>query len=141
MQFSIAAIVPFLAGANAIISGIAVPETIQPGSAFELTIETQNYIQAVSDVAIAVGYAAGDGFPQSLGEVLGSFYLGPQDSNVLHNITETLVLPAGTQQGDGIITAAIFSLWGAAAGPAVNTFNVTISVGSETSKTLKSSSA
>lgn len=37
MQFSIAALVPFLAGANAIISGIAVPETIQPGTPFQLT--------------------------------------------------------------------------------------------------------
>jgi hypothetical protein len=77
MQFSIAAIIPFLASANAIISGIAVPETIKAGEPFPLTIETRNYIQAVSDIAIAVGYARGDGFPGSLGTLLGSFYLGP----------------------------------------------------------------
>lgn len=77
MQFSIAAIIPFLASANAIISGIAVPETIKPGSSFQVTIETADYIQAVSDIAIAFGYQTGDGYPDCLGTVLGSFYLGP----------------------------------------------------------------
>lgn len=77
MQFSIAAIIPFLASANAIISGIAVPETIKPGVPFHLTIETADYIQAVNDIAIAIGYQTGDGYPDCLGTVLGSFYLGP----------------------------------------------------------------
>ncbi|KAK1237877.1 hypothetical protein MKX08_002456 [Trichoderma sp. CBMAI-0020] len=140
MQFSIAAIVPFLASANAIISGIAVPETIKPGTPFELIITTENYIQAVNDIAIAVGYGKGDGYPGCLGTVLGSFYLGPENSNIITNITETLTIPAGIAQGDGIISATVYSLYGASQVPTLVNHNVTITVGSETSKTLKSSS-
>ncbi|PNP37714.1 hypothetical protein TGAMA5MH_10387 [Trichoderma gamsii] len=140
MQFSIAAIIPFLASANAIISGIAVPETIKPGEPFQLTIETQNYIQAVSDISIAVGYQKGDGYPDCLGTVLGSFYLGPSKSNILTNITETLTIPANIAQGDGIISATVYSLYGVSQMPTLVNHNVTITVGSETSKTLKSSS-
>lgn len=140
MQFSIAAIIPFLASANAIISGIAVPETIKPGSPFQLTIETANYIQAVSDVAIAIGYQPGDGYPDCLGTALGSFYLGPKNSNILTNITETLTIPANIAQGDGIISATVYSLYGVSQMPTLVNHNVTITVGSETSKTLKSSS-
>ncbi|KAM0513376.1 hypothetical protein ACHAPE_007839 [Trichoderma viride] len=140
MQFSIAAIIPFLASANAIIRGIAVPETIKPGAPFQLTIETANYIQAVSDVAIVVGYQPGDGYPDCLGTVLGEFYLGPKNSNILTNITETITIPANIAQGDGIISATVYSLYGVSQMPTLVNHNVTITVGSETSKTLKSSS-
>ncbi|KAL7921479.1 hypothetical protein ACQKWADRAFT_295187 [Trichoderma austrokoningii] len=140
MQFSIAALVPFLASANAIIRGIAVPETIKPGAPFHLTIETADYIQAVNDIAIAVGFSVGDGYPNTLGNLLGSFYLGPKNSNILTNITETLTIPAGTALGDGIISATVYSLYGESQEPVLVNHNVTITVGSETSTTLKSSS-
>ncbi|RFU79564.1 secreted nis1 [Trichoderma arundinaceum] len=139
MRFSIAAAAPLLSAANALISGIAVPETVAPGDTIQATITTQNYIQAVYDVAIVFGFAPGDGFPGSLGSVLGSFYLGPHESNIVTNITKTITIPDGIAKGDGIITASVMSLWGAAAGPALNTFNVTITVGDVTSKTYKSS--
>lgn len=77
MLFNVAAIASLLAVANARIVGIAVPETIAPGSTVQATVLTENYIQSVYDVAIVFGYANGDGFPESLGTVLSSSYLGP----------------------------------------------------------------
>lgn len=77
MLFNVAAIASLLAVANARIVGIAVPETIAPGSTIKATVLTENYIQSVYDVAIVFGYANGDGFPESLGTVLSSSYLGP----------------------------------------------------------------
>ncbi|KAL7895168.1 hypothetical protein HDV63DRAFT_132611 [Trichoderma sp. SZMC 28014] len=140
MQFSIAAIIPFVASANAIINAINVPETIKPGSPFTLTIRTADYIQAVADVAIVVGYQNGDGYPDCLGTVLGEFFLGPTKSNILTNITETLTIPADTPQGEGLISATVYSLYGASTMPTLVNHNVTITVGSATSTTLKSSS-
>jgi hypothetical protein len=63
--------------AQAKIYGIAVPSTIKPGDGFNAIIESSNYIQSVYDVAIAFGYAPGSGFPDSLDNVIGSYYLGP----------------------------------------------------------------
>lgn len=79
MRFStlIAASVPLLSLTTARIIGIAVPDTIKPGDGFNAIIETENYIQSVYDVAIAFGVAPGSGFPDSLGTVMNSFYLGP----------------------------------------------------------------
>lgn len=66
-----------LSSAHAIISGIAVPCTIKPGDTFDLIIESQNYIQSVTDVTIAVGYAEGDNpAGDSLGIFLTAFDLG-----------------------------------------------------------------
>ena len=74
--FGVAAAVlaPVVSG---IITGIAVPDTIKTGEGFNLRITTANYIQSVYDVSVAVGIAPGHGFPGSLGQVLGSYYLGP----------------------------------------------------------------
>ncbi|KAL7789774.1 hypothetical protein V8C37DRAFT_385705 [Trichoderma ceciliae] len=140
MRFSLAAFSPFLAVANAIITGIAVPETIAPGESFTITLRTQNYIQAVYDVAFVVGYADGDGHSGSLGTVLGSYYLGPNESNILTNITRSVPFPAGNPMGDGLITVSIMSLFGVASGPSLTNFNVTVTVGDMTSKIYKSSS-
>jgi hypothetical protein len=68
----------FLNPTDARIEGIAVPATIKPGQpGFNAVIISANYIQSVYDVAIAFGAAPGSGFPDSLGSVAGSFYLGP----------------------------------------------------------------
>lgn len=75
---SVAAAVSALAAvAHARITGIAVPDTIRPGDGFHAVIRSSNYIQTVYDVAIAFGYAPGRGYPETLGAVSDSFYLGP----------------------------------------------------------------
>ena len=66
----------FLAVAQARIYGIAVPATIRPGEGFNAVIHSSNYIQSVFDVAITFGFAAGEGYPDSLGVVTDSFCLG-----------------------------------------------------------------
>ena len=60
------------------IEGIAVPRVIKPGEGFNIKLLTSNYIQSVYDVSVAVGVAPGSGFPDALGSVLGSYYLGPR---------------------------------------------------------------
>ncbi|KAL6695070.1 hypothetical protein J3F84DRAFT_38231 [Trichoderma pleuroticola] len=139
MLFNVAAIASLLAVANARIVGFAVPETIAPGSTVAATVLTENYIQAVYDVAIVFGYAHGDGWPNSLGSVLSSSYLGPDESNVTHNITRSITIPAGTPKGDALISASLYSLYGAVYGPTITNFNVSVTIGDETSPVLKSS--
>jgi hypothetical protein len=68
---------PLIALTQARINGIAVPATIRPGDGFNARILSSNYIQSVYDVAIAFGYAPAPGFPGALGQVIGSYYLGP----------------------------------------------------------------
>jgi hypothetical protein len=78
MKLSLAAAATALiAAAEARIYGIAVPDVIKPGEGFNAIILTENYIQRVYDVAIAFGYKPAGAFPDSLGTVLDSFYLGP----------------------------------------------------------------
>ncbi|UKZ53638.1 hypothetical protein TrVGV298_007434 [Trichoderma virens] len=121
MLFNVAAIASLLAVANARIVGIAVPET------------------SVYDVAIVFGYAAGNGFPQSLGNVLASYYLGPTQSNVSGNLTRSITIPASAQKGEkALISASLMSLYGAVYGPTLTNFNVSVTVGDATSSTLKS---
>ena len=65
---------------SASISGIIVPSTIGSGSTVTVTITTQDFIQSVSDIAIAFGLAATPALPanESVGTTfLGSRYLGP----------------------------------------------------------------
>ncbi|EHK17648.1 uncharacterized protein TRIVIDRAFT_205388 [Trichoderma virens Gv29-8] len=139
MLFNVAAIASLLAVANARIVGIAVPETVAPGATIEATILTENYIQSVYDVAIVFGYAAGNGFPQSLGNVLASYYLGPTQSNVSGNLTRSITIPASAQKGEkALISASLMSLYGAVYGPTLTNFNVSVTVGDATSSTLKS---
>jgi hypothetical protein len=63
----------------------------------------------------------------------------PGNSNTATNISRIITLPTGTPQGAGLISASLFSLEGAAYGPVVVNFNVSVAVGSATSKTYKSS--
>lgn len=85
---------------SARIAGIAVPDTIQLGGGFNAIIETEDYIQSVYDVAIVFGVSPGAGYPGSLGNVFDSFYLGPEESNVLYNITKWTTLPPSTPMGE-----------------------------------------
>jgi len=118
---------------SAIITGISVPKTIKPGDGFNARINTANYIQSVYDVAVAFGVAPGSGFQGALGQVTDSFYLGPGQSNVVTPITKWTILPSSIGKGQATYSAAFYSLFGAAAGPTLTTYNVTITVGDETS--------
>ncbi|KAK2755837.1 hypothetical protein CKAH01_17251 [Colletotrichum kahawae] len=121
MQFraSIAAAVSLFALANARIYGIAFPETVKAGDQVNAIIETENYFQTVQDIAVAFGIAPeASAYPGTLSTVIGSFYLGPEKSNVLDNITETVTIPADLAAGTTTLT----------------NYNVTITVGDATSE-------
>ncbi|RSL72244.1 hypothetical protein CEP54_000847 [Fusarium duplospermum] len=140
MRFSIAlAATSLLALTEARIVGISVPKTIKPGEDFEAIIISENYIQSVYDVAIAFGYSPGKGFPGSLGQVADSFYLGPDESNQLHNFNKTINIPTDATKGEGLVTASLFSLYGAAKAPTLSNYNVSVTFGDETSTEYKAS--
>ncbi|KND91591.1 hypothetical protein TOPH_03782 [Tolypocladium ophioglossoides CBS 100239] len=139
MQFSLAAAAGLLAVAQARITGIAVPETIRPGDSFNATIHSSNYIQSVFDVAITFGYAAGDGYPDSLGLVAASICLGKDQSNQMNDFKKWITIPASVPKGRGIVTASLTSLYGAVAMPVLSNYNVTITFGDVTSSNYVSS--
>ncbi|KAF3810029.1 hypothetical protein GCG54_00002478 [Colletotrichum gloeosporioides] len=157
MQFraSIAAAASLFALANARIYGIAFPETVKAGDQVNAIIETENYIQSVQDVAIAFGIAPeASAYPGTLSTVIGSFYLGPgklprgprgrhkfvlnmfqiEKSNVLDNITETVTIPAELAAGTYVVSAGVYSLYGASSSTTLTNYNVTITVGDATSE-------
>jgi hypothetical protein len=136
MHFSSAAAVAavsLLSGVNAIITGITAPSTIAAGQPFIVTLNTANYIQSVYDVAATFGIAEGEGYPQSLGTVINSEYLGPSESNILTPIPFALQIDANTPAGPAILSAVVFSLYGEVADPGSNMYNVTVNVGTTTS--------
>ncbi|KAI9703069.1 MAG: hypothetical protein M1820_005941 [Bogoriella megaspora] len=126
---------------SAIITGIAVPDSIAPSSQFKVIIQTANYIQSVQDVAIAFGFAPTNiSEPETLGlTLLSSKYLGPDDSNILTNITHLVDVPASAERGDIVFTGALYSLFGARYGPTISYFTVNTTVGDNTSANYKSS--
>ncbi|KAJ0347649.1 hypothetical protein COL154_011129 [Colletotrichum chrysophilum] len=137
MQFraSIAAAASLFALANARIYGIAFPETVKAGDQVNAIIETENYIQSVQDVAIAFGIAPeASAYPGTLSTVIGSFYLGPEKSNVLDNITETVTIPGELAAGTYVVSAGVYSLYGASSSTTLTNYNVTITVGDATSE-------
>lgn len=158
---TVAALSAIVAGANARIYGIALPETIKAGDEVTAIIASSNYIQSVYDVAIAFGIApAAASFPDSMGAVLDSFYLGPgmhkqpsnphrlgslirsfeiDKSNSLKNLTEAITFPDNLEDGDYIVSASLMSLYGASSVPTLTPYNVTISVGDETTEDYVSS--
>ncbi|KAH7144543.1 hypothetical protein B0J13DRAFT_623079 [Dactylonectria estremocensis] len=139
MRLSLAAVASLLAVAQARINGISVPATIKPGDTFDVIIESSNYIQSVYDVAIAIGYAPGKGYPDSLYNVADSFYLGPDESNQLHSFNKTITIPKSVGKGKGLVTASLMSLYGAAYSPTLSNYNVSVTFGDKTSKKYKSS--
>jgi hypothetical protein len=95
----------------------------------------------VYDVAIAFGITPNNGFEGAIGNVLGSYYLGPEQSNTLTNITKWVDVPSSTQQGPATIAAGLFSLYGASSSTTISNYEVSVNVGSSTSTTYKSSSS
>jgi hypothetical protein len=115
--------------------GISAPSTIAPSQNYTLTLITENYIQAVADVAIAWGYSTPPGFPGSLGFFTGSAYLGPSKSNQLKNVPIEVAAPQSLNVGSQyVLGVSLLSLYGASGGPVVTLFNVTVNVGEEVSQ-------
>ncbi|KZM27774.1 uncharacterized protein EKO05_0002468 [Ascochyta rabiei] len=141
MRFtSLATALTTLSAASARIIGIEAPSTLAPNSTFNLTLLTESYIQSVADISVAWGYALAPGYPATLGAFIQSSYLGPNKSNTAENITIQATVPAGlasdSYNGSLVLTAGVYSLYGASSAPVVTGFNVTVEVGEETSEEL-----
>ncbi|KUJ22884.1 uncharacterized protein LY89DRAFT_540464, partial [Mollisia scopiformis] len=117
-----------ISSTSAIITGVEAPSTVYAYNPFTVTLTTADYIQSVYDVAVAFGVAPGAGYPESLGNVMSTAYLGPSKSNILTPITFDVTLPSGTQNGPYTLSAEVFSLFGAAYSGSVSSFNTTITV-------------
>ncbi|KAE8441332.1 hypothetical protein EG329_005481 [Mollisiaceae sp. DMI_Dod_QoI] len=117
-----------ISSSSAIITGVTAPSTVYAYNPFTVTLTTADYIQSVYDVAVAFGVAPGAGYPGALGNVLSTAYLGPSKSNILTPITFDVTLPAGVQNGEYVLTAEVFSLFGAAYSGSVTSFNTTINI-------------
>jgi len=115
------------------IVGIAAPKTVAAGSTAVVDIMAENYIQSIQNVAIAFGIEHGTAIPESLGQLLTSKYLGPDDSNIVGNITAHIQIPATLPKGKAVLTAFLFSLEGAAYEAVTETFQLTTTVGKFTS--------
>jgi hypothetical protein len=122
------ALTTLISSSSAIITGVEAPSTVYAYNPFTITLTTADYIQSVYDVAVAFGVAPGAGYEGDLGTVITSAFLGPSQSNILTPITFSAVLPTGTQNGENVLTAAVYSLFGAGASPSITEFNVTINV-------------
>jgi hypothetical protein len=132
--------------ASARIIGIAAPSTLAPNSTFTLTLLTENYIQSVADIAVAYGFQLPTetnptGYPYTLGQFPGSSYLGPNKSNTLQNVTVQGRVDEGLESEswfgkDVVLSAGVYSLYGASGGPTVTGFNVTVKIGEYVSEEL-----
>ncbi|TVY73245.1 hypothetical protein LSUE1_G003219, partial [Lachnellula suecica] len=122
------------------IFGITAPATIAPGQDFNVTLETQNYIQTIYDVAVVFGLAPGQGHPDTLGTVIASEYLGPSKSNIIVPIVYTVSVDKNTPVGSSTLSASVMSLYGVSSGPTLSNYNVTVVVGDVVSEERVSSS-
>lgn len=144
MRFtSLATALTTLSAASARIIGIEAPSTLAPNSKFNLTLLTEGYIQSVADISVAWGYSLAPGYPLSLGAFTQSSYLGPDKSNTREKVTVEATVPeslaSDSWNGSLVLSAGVYSLYGASSGPVVTGFNVTVHVGDETSEeTVKS---
>ena len=140
MRFSLlSAASALVALASARIDGISVPATVQPGSTVEVQFNTEIYIQSVLDVAVVFGISSGQGHYPYLGNVLGSTYLGPSQSNTQSDFSLPVTIPANQQAGETLFTAGLYSIYGVSGDPTLEIFNVTITVGDATSSNLVAS--
>ena len=111
---TLAALLSTTALTSARIVGIASPATLVPSQPFTLTLLTENYIQRVSDISVAWGFDP-IGRAYTIGSSSSSAYLGPTQSNVLHNVTIDAVVPADMAAWNGknvVLTAGVYSLYG-----------------------------
>ncbi|KAJ4124940.1 hypothetical protein NW768_009281 [Fusarium equiseti] len=137
MRFSIAAAsTALLALAEARITGIKVPKEIKRGEEFEAIITREGYIQSVLDSSIVFGYAAGDSYPGTVGTPFASIPLGFAKSNKAEDLTVKLTIPdknTPIKDGEGIVAASLFSIYGASGSPTITNYNVTVTLGDKTS--------
>lgn len=120
--------------------GIAAPSSVASGSTVKLEILAQDYIQTVEDVAISFGVqSTSTAHDQTLGTLLRSKYLGPDESNIVGNITAYVQIPCAQPHGNATLTGALFSLIGADLGGNVEYFAINITVGDSTSSTYVTS--
>ncbi|KAL6704689.1 hypothetical protein ACN47E_007971 [Coniothyrium glycines] len=150
MRFStLAATLTSVSLASARIIGIAAPSTLAPNTTFPLTLLTENYIQTVADIAVAYGFQLPTdtyptGFPFTLGSFTASSYLGANKSNTLTNVTVQAVA-SDLLEGDNwygkdvVLTAGVYSLYGASGSTTLTGFNVTVTIGDETSEDVVTS--
>ncbi|KAF2217127.1 hypothetical protein CERZMDRAFT_4835, partial [Cercospora zeae-maydis SCOH1-5] len=128
-------VVPALAlagAASARIVGLAAPKVIVANETFTVTLLTENYIQSVKDLVAAFALtprADADGYIGT--EYLGSFYLGPDKSNVLTNITFEVTAPA-TNIGN-YLNGVVTSLYGVSNGATTIQWTVPVTYGDEVS--------
>jgi hypothetical protein len=110
---------------------LAGPKVISPNTNITVSLITENYIQSVADqsVAFSVSPVAYSGY---LGDLVGSFYLGPALSNVLDDLNFTVRTPSYLS-GVQYINAAVTSLYGANHGPVTIIFNLRVETGNATS--------
>ncbi|PKS05940.1 hypothetical protein jhhlp_007773 [Lomentospora prolificans] len=135
MHFRSSLVAALATTVSARIHGISFPKTIKAGEEITAYIGSANYIQSVYDVAIAFGINPSEAaYPGTLGPVFGSFYLGPERSNQLENIPQPVTLPDNLQEGEYVIGASLLSLYGASVTPVLAGYNVTITIGEETSE-------
>ncbi|KAK2030744.1 hypothetical protein LX32DRAFT_692165 [Colletotrichum zoysiae] len=141
LRASLATAAGLFALVNARISGVAFPETVKAGDQVLAIIETEGYIQSVQDIAIAFGLAPeASAYPGTLGQnVLGSFYLGPEKSNTINNLTQAVTIPQSLVAGKYVFAAGLYSLYGASSSATLSNYNVTITVGNTTSDSYVSS--
>lgn len=133
--------------ASARIVGFAVPHIIAPDADIKVEIITENYVQAITDVAISFGLSpANTSYPGSLSKYLSSKFLGPGEScptsvvyamltpstdfsNTIENITHVVHIPATTAKGTFVLTAAHFALTGTSVSPDLESYAVNVTVG------------
>lgn len=118
------------------------PSTLAPNTTFPLTIITEGYIQTVADIAIAFGFQLPTtqnptGYPGTLGAFLTSAYLGPQKSNTSKNVTLEVTVPEELESDswhgkDVVLSAGVYSIYGASGSPELDGWNVTVKIGETT---------
>jgi hypothetical protein len=123
--------------AQARIENIYVPATIAPTKGFKVILENTNWIINNEQFAVAVGEQPVGGPTDSLGTLLGSFYLGPDFSNQIGNVTRSVGPHTPTvPSGPVTLVFQVFSAYGASWFPVIEPFAVNVTYGKSNSKNL-----